>query len=132
MIRNFCATAGITRAISLHSMPRATSRLRGASDVINRGGATIYSAEIEAVLLDRPAVCETAVLGYPAGDLGEEIAGFVVLREEVDVDRARLIGHCRDRLGPDKVPRRFILRDSLPKATSGKPDLAAWLRTHDE
>jgi acyl-coenzyme A synthetase/AMP-(fatty) acid ligase len=100
-----------------------------ASDVINRGGATVYAGEIERVLLDHPAVCEAAVLGCPGGDLGEEIAAFVVLRDPIEI--ARLIGHCRDRLAPHKVPRRIIVCDSLPKTASGKirkPDLAALLQ----
>lgn len=99
-----------------------------AADVINRGGATIYAAEIEGVLLSHSAVCEAAVLGYHAGDLGEEAAAFVVLRSPTDP--GHLAGHCRARLGPDKMPRRIIIRDNLPKTASGKirkPDLAALL-----
>ncbi len=102
-----------------------------ASDVINRGGAIIYAAEIEGVLLDHPAVREAAALGCPGGDLGEEIAAFVVL--QMPIDTARLIGHCRDRLAPHKVPRRIITCDGLPKTASGKIrklDLAASLRTN--
>jgi long-chain acyl-CoA synthetase len=102
-----------------------------ASDVIQRGGATVYAAEIEAVLLDHPAVQEAAVLGYSSGDLAEEVAAFVVLR--VHIDTGRLIGHCRDRLGPNKVPRRIVVCENLPKTTSGKirkRDLAALLQTN--
>lgn len=105
-------------------------RIEGrAVDVINRGGAIVYATEVERVLLDHPAVCEAAVLGYPDTDLGEEIAAFVVLKAEIEV--SHLTGHCRDRLAPYKVPRRMVICASLPKTSSGKlrkPDLADLLR----
>jgi acyl-coenzyme A synthetase/AMP-(fatty) acid ligase len=101
-----------------------------ASDLINRGGATIYPAEVEGVLLEHPAVREVAVLGRSAGNLGEEVVAFLVLQRPIDT--GLLIGHCRDRLAPHKVPRQIIVRGSLPKTNSGKirkRDLASLLRT---
>ncbi len=54
-----------------------------ASDVINRGGATIYPAEVEGALLEHPAVREVAVLGRPTGNLGEEVVAFLVLQRPI-------------------------------------------------
>jgi acyl-CoA synthetase (AMP-forming)/AMP-acid ligase II len=98
-----------------------------AKDMIIRGGVNIYPAEIEHVLLDHAGVAEAAVVGWPAPELGEEVAAFVTAR---GIDEAGLIAHCRARLAPYKVPKRIFMTDDMPKNTSGKvekPKLAALL-----
>lgn len=87
-------------------------------EVINRAGVKIHPAEVEAALLSHPAVAEAAVVAWPGGPRGEEVAGFVVLREAVPAEA--VLEHLRGRLAPYKVPRALFLRDSLPKSALGK------------
>ncbi|MES1248495.1 MAG: AMP-binding protein, partial [Actinomycetota bacterium] len=47
-------------------------------DVILRGGYTVYPREVEAVLLEHPAVREATVVGVPDERLGEEVVAVVV------------------------------------------------------
>ena len=95
--------------------------LRGRDrDVINRGGINIYPAEIEAVLIRHEAVCEVAVVGQKSETLGEEVSAFVVLTRDTSSDE--LEAHCRKRLASYKVPSSIMIRDELPKASSGKID----------
>ena len=72
------------------------------SDLIIRGGAYVYPAE---VVGEHEAVQEVAVVGFTKPPEGEEIAAFVVT--STDLTEAALIAHCRARLDPDKRPRRL-------------------------
>lgn len=90
-------------------------------DMIISGGENVYSAEVENVLHDHPAVAECAVIGLPHPHWGEQVVAVVHLRRGTDTDPAMLEAHCRARLGGYKVPRRFVLSlDPLPKGGSGK------------
>jgi acyl-coenzyme A synthetase/AMP-(fatty) acid ligase len=97
------------------------------SEVIMRGGAKIFPAEIEAVLLEHPGVLEAAVLGHRGPDSEETVLAFVVTRAQLAP--GELLAHCRGRLTPHKVPRRIELLPELPKNTAGKADKLALART---
>ena len=88
------------------------------SDMIIRGGANVYPAEVEGVIGAVPGVVEVAVTGFASRTLGEEIAAFVVAG--AGVTEAMLVAHCRTQLPPDKRPRRFVLLESLPRNANGK------------
>jgi long-chain acyl-CoA synthetase len=95
--------------------------LRGrATDVILRGGSNVHPDEIEAVLVEHPAVAEAAVVGRPSRELGEEVIAFAVVRDGVGSEA--LIDHCRKRLTAFKVPCEIILVPDLPHTTFGKVD----------
>lgn len=85
-------------------------------EVIIRGGANIYPAEIEAVLLSHPDVSDAAVIGWPSPEMGEEIAAFVTGSGAVD----ELMAHCREKLAAYKCPKRIFRLESLPKSELGK------------
>ena len=91
-----------------------------ANDMIISGGANIYPAEIESVLINCPGVHDCAVFGIPDPDFGESIAAFVEPDAEVTLDeesiREYLIGH----LAKFKIPRLIEFRSNLPREDSGK------------
>lgn len=87
-------------------------------DVIKRAGMTIYAAEVERVLRSHPAVAETAVVGRPSAELGEDIMAFVVLRQETDT--ASLADHCRLTLAAFKRPQSIEILPALPRNAAGK------------
>ncbi len=94
-------------------------------DVIKTAGANVASAEVEAVLLEHPAVAAAYVVPVPDPLRGENVAAFVVLAAPVAEDE--LLAHCRGRLASYKVPRGLWVRreDALPTKGSGKVDKAA-------
>ncbi len=93
--------------------------LRGrAADLIKRGGVMVHAQEVEQILGLHPAVVESAVISVPCPVLGEDIAGFVVLRESVQSEA--LIAHCRRHLAAYKIPRSIDIVTSLPRNASGK------------
>lgn len=88
--------------------------------VILRGGANVYPAEVERVLLEYPAVASGAVLGVPDERLGERVAAVVeaVPGAEVDVDELRefLLAN----LAKYKVPERITVVAAIPRNAMGK------------
>jgi acyl-CoA synthetase (AMP-forming)/AMP-acid ligase II len=89
-------------------------------DLVIRGGYNISSAEVEAVLVEHPAVREAAVVAKPHPTLGEDTKAFVVLREGSEITVAELVSHCAKRLADWKVPRDIEYRAELPKNAAGK------------
>ena len=87
---------------------------------ILRGGHSVFPTEVEAVLLAHPDVSEVAVVGVPHAELGEEVAGFVVIREGSRAGAEELITFCRERLAGYKYPRRITLVSALPRSATGK------------
>jgi len=89
-------------------------------DMIIRGGENVYCAEVEAALVEHPAVDAACVFGVPDKVLGEEI-GAVVVVPGGGVDAADLRAFAAERLAGFKVPSRVWLRtEPLPLGVTGK------------
>ena len=83
------------------------------ADLIIRGGANVYPAEVERVLHDDRRVAACAVVGARDERLGERVVAFVHLAPGVaagDDVAGSLISHCRSQLARYKVPEvvRFV------------------------
>ena len=89
-------------------------------DMIISGGENIASSEVERVIYEMPQVREVAVIGMPDERWGETPVAIVVLGDGATLNFSELTDHCRARLGGFKVPKRLIVRDSLPRNPSGK------------
>ncbi len=92
-----------------------TGRLK---EIINRGGEKISPFEVDAVLLQHPAVAQALCFGVPDAKYGEEVHAAVVLRGEAT--ESELIEFCQDRLAEFKTPRKIHIPNSLPRTTTGK------------
>ena len=87
----------------------------------------IYPAEVDAVLLEHPAVGDAAVIGVPDDEWGEAVLAVVELRAGVEPTPAladELLEHCRDRLAHFKCPREVEFVDR-PPAGGQREDLQA-------
>ena len=90
-------------------------------DRIVRGGENIAPAEVEAVLLEHPAVADAAVVGRPDPLWGHVPAAAIVLRAGAsDPGNEALAAHCRASLAGFKVPVSFLRLDALPRTSGGK------------
>lgn len=90
-------------------------------ELIIRGGYNVYPREIEEVLYQLPDILEAAVYGVPHGDLGEEVAAVVVLKEGARLSPETIRAYVKERVAPYKYPRLIeISREMLPKSGSGK------------
>jgi oxalate---CoA ligase len=97
---------------------RITGRLK---EVINRAGEKIAPLEVEAVLLEHPAIRQAVVFAMPDRLMGEEVASAVVLRDGMTIDETDLRDFVATRLTAFKVPKRVIHLTELPKGPTGKP-----------
>jgi acyl-CoA synthetase (AMP-forming)/AMP-acid ligase II len=98
------------------------------NELILRGGANVYPAEVERVLGEHPAIACAAVLGIPDERLGERVVAVVQPRDAGAPSEAELRDFCRGRLARYKVPDRIALVATLPRNAMGKirkPELRA-------
>ncbi|MFO0626973.1 MAG: AMP-binding protein [Polyangiales bacterium] len=93
---------------------------RRATDLIKTGGYKVGAGEVEAALLEHPAVREAAVRGVADDDLGERIEAWVVLRPEVPCAPASLTEHVASLIAWHKRPRVVHAVASLPRNAMGK------------
>ncbi|MFC5587730.1 acyl-CoA synthetase [Sporosarcina soli] len=92
-------------------------------DVIMSAGYRIGPTEIENVLLQHPAVLETAVVGIPDAVKGELVKAFVVLNESSkasDELGERLKSFVKSKLSKHQYPKEIEFIGKLPKTQSGK------------
>ena len=90
------------------------------SEVIVSGGENVAPAEVEAVLLEHPAVADACVFSRPDREWGESVVAAVVLREGASLEEGELRAHCAGRLAAFKVPKAVELVRSLPRSETGK------------
>jgi long-chain acyl-CoA synthetase len=92
-------------------------------EMIKYKGFSVAPAEVEAVLLEHPAVKECGVVGRREADAGEVPVAFVALRDGF-VDSPKLgeeiCAFVADRLTHYKQPREVRFVDVVPKTASGK------------
>jgi malonyl-CoA/methylmalonyl-CoA synthetase len=88
------------------------------SDLIISGGFNIYPREIEEFLQEQPEISEAAVRGIADRARGEVPVAWIVTRGNIDA--AEMEERCRMKLASFKVPRKFIVVDSLPRNALGK------------
>lgn len=96
---------------------RVTDRIK---DMFLVGGFNAYPAEIENLLLDHEGVEQVAVVGMADERLGEVGAAFVVARRGASPSESELIAWSREHMANYKVPRRFVIVETLPLNASGK------------
>jgi long-chain acyl-CoA synthetase len=90
------------------------------NDLILRGGANVYPAEVERVLGDAAGVAGCSVLGVPDERLGERVVAVVETSAGTTIDATALIEHCAASLARYKVPERIVFVDALPRNAMGK------------
>ncbi|MDB4338657.1 acyl-CoA synthetase [bacterium] len=93
---------------------------RSSVDIIKSGGYKLSALEIEASLLDHPAISQCAVIGLPDETWGEIVAAAVVYSKNRTVDCETLQNWCKDRISSYKIPRRLLGIQELPRNAMGK------------
>lgn len=89
-------------------------------DLIIRGGANVYPAEVERVLHESPGVAACAVIGVPDERLGERVIGFVERMEGSEVSEIALISLCAEHLARYKVPEAIHFVTTFDRTPMGK------------
>jgi long-chain acyl-CoA synthetase len=93
------------------------------ANLIISGGVNIYPAEIDALLLQHPAVGDVATIGVPDEEWGESVKAVVQLADGVESSAelaSELLAFCRERLAHFKCPRSIDFTPQLPREDTGK------------
>jgi len=90
-------------------------------EMIIRGGENLFPAEIEAALLEHPAIAEIACAGVPDEKFGEIVAAFLRVTDGFErPSDAELKAFIRERLSPQKTPAHWVWVKEFPLTGSGK------------
>jgi long-chain acyl-CoA synthetase len=99
-------------------------------DMLITGGENVYSAEVENVLMQHPAVDECAIIGLPDEKWGEIVHAVIRCKKGQTAMGQELQEFCREYLAGYKVPKsvEFIERD-FPRTPVGKLNKSELKRT---
>jgi len=89
-------------------------------DMLKVSGIYVSPFEVEATLVQHPAVLEAAVIGVTDADGLTKTKAFVVLKAGEEADAATLQAFVKDRLAAYKYPRSIEFLSELPKTATGK------------
>jgi acyl-CoA synthetase (AMP-forming)/AMP-acid ligase II len=91
-----------------------------AKDMIISGGFNIYPVDLEAVLLDHPAVDEAAVIGISSERWGETPVGFVTPAKNTQLDADAVLAATNAKLGKTQRLSALYAIDEMPRSHIGK------------
>ena len=89
-------------------------------DMIITGGLNVYPAEVENLIYTYPGIQETIVFAIPDSKRGHVIGTAIVARPGANIVERELLTFLRSNLANFKVPQKIVVRDSLPRTSSGK------------
>jgi len=89
-------------------------------DLVITGGLNVYPSEVETVLDALPGIRESAVIGLPDADFGEQVVAVLVAAEGATLDEAAIRVAVRSQLAAYKQPKRYVFVSELPRNAMGK------------
>ena len=95
---------------------------RNAETIIS-GGVNIYPQEIDNALIQHPAVEDSATVGAPHDEWGEQVKAVILLKPGHAPTPAlaeEILGYARRTLAAYKIPRSLDFVESLPRSEAGK------------
>ncbi len=89
-------------------------------NVILRGGANVYPAQVERAIRSLDGVADCAVVGLPDPRLGQRVAAAIETEENTALRAEDVVDHCRQRLARYEVPESVLFVAALPRNTMNK------------
>lgn len=89
-------------------------------DMLKVSGIYVSPFEVEATLMQHPAVLESAVIGVQDGEGLTKTKAYVVLKPGQQADAQALQTFVKERLAAYKYPRFIEFIEELPKTATGK------------
>ena len=95
------------------------------SDMFISGGSNVYPREIEEAIQTYPGIAQTCVVGVPDPDWGEVGVAVVEMQTPIpESSRAQagadLEAYLKERLAGYKVPKEYVLVETMPVTAYGK------------
>lgn len=105
------------------------------TDLIIRGGANVYPAEVEAALDEHPSIASSIVIGLPCEEMGAQVHAIIEPAQNVEPDLNDLRDFLSARLTRYKLPHSYEVLHEPLRDEAGKARRAAlrekrleWLR----
>ncbi len=92
------------------------------SVTINSGGEKIFAEEVERAVASHPAVYDVVVTGRPSERWGAEVVAIVQFAENRSATDEELAEACRAHIADYKVPKAFVVTDTVVRSPAGKAD----------
>lgn len=89
-------------------------------ELIKVKGFQVPPAELEALLIQHPAVADVAVIGIPDEESGELPKAFIVLKPDVEVSAEAISSYVAEHVATYKRVNLIEFIDAIPKSASGK------------
>jgi bile acid-coenzyme A ligase len=90
-------------------------------DMIVTGGANVFPAQVEAALIDHPAIADVVVIGLRDAEWGRRVHAIVEPADRSAPPSAEeVIAYAKQRLAPYKVPKSVELIDVMPRSAATK------------
>jgi acyl-CoA synthetase (AMP-forming)/AMP-acid ligase II len=89
-------------------------------NLILRGGASVYPAQIERVIRSMAGVADCAVVGLPDPRLGQRVAVAIELKDDAALTADEVLDHCRQHLARYEIPESVVFITTLPRNTMNK------------
>ena len=89
-------------------------------DQLKVGGENVDPTEVEAFLLQHPAVSKAQVIGVPDPRLSEVACACIVTEPGMTLTDTELSDFCRGRMASFKIPRHIMVVEDYPMTSSGK------------
>jgi non-ribosomal peptide synthetase component E (peptide arylation enzyme) len=94
--------------------------------MINRGGESISSTEIEKLISSHPDVALVAVVPMPDPEMGEKACAYIQPYSEAELTFEIIIAFLKDRkVSVLHLPERIEFIDAMPLTQTGKMDKRA-------
>ncbi len=94
-------------------------------EMFKSGGYNVYPREIEQVIEEYQGVALVAVVSINDDLFGEVGIAYIQPNEEIVIDFDKLKSYCKDKMANYKVPKQFVILESLPLLPIGKIDKKA-------
>jgi bile acid-coenzyme A ligase len=95
-------------------------------DVIITGGANVYPAEVEAALIDHPAIADVVVIGLRDPEWGRRVHAIIEpVQPAIPPAAADVIRYAKTRLAAYKVPKTVEIVDAIPRSEATKVNRGA-------
>jgi fatty-acyl-CoA synthase len=83
-------------------------------DMLIRGGANVYPAEIENFLVTHPKIQMAAVIGVPSPVSGERVRAYILPMERAKLTETEVMDYCRGQIAGYKLPDEVRFVESFP------------------
>ena len=91
-------------------------------EIIRVGSYTVLPMEVEEVIMKDQRVAAAAVIGIPHEIYGEVVWAAVVPKPGEEISEEEIVERCKRELADFKVPRKVIVKESIPMTRLGKAD----------